>query len=47
MADKVARAVLDAVAREAKVALTVAVRADREALDLAQAEWEQVHRFLQ
>ena len=46
VADKVARAVSTAVVREARVALTVAARADREALDLAQAEWAEQLQYL-
>ena len=55
-ADVVVRAALTVVVREVRVAsvadrvelvaLTVVARADREALDLVQAEWEQELRFL-
>ena len=39
VADRVARAASTAVVRVARVDSTVAARADREALDLVQAEW--------
>ena len=46
--DRAVRAALIATVRVEPVALTaVAARADREALDLVQAEWAVVHRFLQ